>query len=216
MDEKEILKGNMSFLKRIKVISIIITGITILLWAFWFVINDYFWKHHSGFYSGYREAKYMLFGKPHTIYRYQVRDIGVAAIVLSGIAIIFLIYYFYCSKMNLTVTNKRIYGKTAFGRRVDLPIDMISAVGTRVFKGITVSTSSGIISFLGISNQEEVHKAITDLLMERQNKPKPTTQIKQEIPQSNADELKKYKELLDSGIITQEEFDAKKKQLLGL
>ena len=33
---------------------------------------------------------------------------------------------------------------------------------------------------------------------------------------SNADELKKYKDLLDSGIISQEEFDAKKKQLLGL
>ena len=36
---------------------------------------------------------------------------------------------------------------------------------------------------------------------------------------SNADvisQLKGYKELLDSGIITQEEFDAKKKQLLGL
>lgn len=33
---------------------------------------------------------------------------------------------------------------------------------------------------------------------------------------SEADELKKFKELLDMGIITQEEFDAKKKQLLGL
>ena len=33
---------------------------------------------------------------------------------------------------------------------------------------------------------------------------------------SSADELKKYKELLDSGVITQEEFDNKKKQLLGL
>ena len=33
---------------------------------------------------------------------------------------------------------------------------------------------------------------------------------------SNADELKKFKELLDTGIITQEEFEAKKKQLLGL
>ncbi len=33
---------------------------------------------------------------------------------------------------------------------------------------------------------------------------------------STADELKKYKDLLDSGVITQEEFDAKKKQLLGL
>lgn len=30
------------------------------------------------------------------------------------------------------------------------------------------------------------------------------------------DELKKLKELLDLGIVTQEEFDAKKKQLLGL
>ena len=33
---------------------------------------------------------------------------------------------------------------------------------------------------------------------------------------SVADELKKFKELLDMGVITQEEFDAKKKQLLGL
>lgn len=30
------------------------------------------------------------------------------------------------------------------------------------------------------------------------------------------DELKKYKGLLDSGVITQEEYDEKKKQLLGL
>ena len=35
-------------------------------------------------------------------------------------------------------------------------------------------------------------------------------------PVSSADEIRKFKELLDSGIITQEEFDAKKKQLLGL
>lgn len=33
---------------------------------------------------------------------------------------------------------------------------------------------------------------------------------------SVADELKTYKDLLDSGVLTQEEFDAKKKQLLGL
>lgn len=33
---------------------------------------------------------------------------------------------------------------------------------------------------------------------------------------SSADELKKFKELLDAGAITQEEFDTKKKQLLGL
>ncbi|MBO4403956.1 MAG: SHOCT domain-containing protein [Treponema sp.] len=32
----------------------------------------------------------------------------------------------------------------------------------------------------------------------------------------NADELVKLKKLLDDGIITQEDFDAKKKELLGL
>jgi len=35
-------------------------------------------------------------------------------------------------------------------------------------------------------------------------------------PMSEADELLKFKQLLDAGAITQEEFDAKKKQLLGL
>ena len=38
----------------------------------------------------------------------------------------------------------------------------------------------------------------------------------QETPISVTEELKNFKELLDCGIITQEEFDAKKKQLLGL
>lgn len=42
------------------------------------------------------------------------------------------------------------------------------------------------------------------------------TQNTQQATLSQADELKKFKDLLDSGIITQEEFDQKKKQLLGL
>lgn len=36
------------------------------------------------------------------------------------------------------------------------------------------------------------------------------------IPSSEADEIKKYKDLLDNNAITQEEFDEKKKQLLNL
>lgn len=40
--------------------------------------------------------------------------------------------------------------------------------------------------------------------------------VSQTVAVSSADELKKFKELLDAGIITQDEFDAKKKQLLGL
>lgn len=37
-----------------------------------------------------------------------------------------------------------------------------------------------------------------------------------EKPQDRTEELRKYKELLDAGVITEEEFEAKKKQILGL
>lgn len=136
-------------------------------------------------------------------------------IILSAFGLIFLLAN---RKVSLTVTNKRVFGTAKWGKRIDLPIDMISSVATIMLGGIAVSTSSGSIRFMGVKNNAEIHKAISKLLLERQGKEKPvtTTTIKQEIPQSNADELKKYKELLDMGVITQEEFDAKKKQLLGL
>lgn len=124
--------------------------------------------------------------------------------------------YLWLHNYELTITDKRAYGKTAFGKRVDLPLDSISAVGSSWLKGIAVATASGRISFLLIKNQDEIHKCVSDLLIERQNKSPSDTTMKQETPRSDAEELKKYKDLLDSGVITQEEFNAKKKQLLGL
>lgn len=117
----------------------------------------------------------------------------------------------------IVVTDKRIYGKVAFGKRVDLPLDSVSAVATTAFtQGVSISTSSGRITFLFLSKKEKIASTIRKLLIERQQKPVAATTIKQEIPQSNAEELRKYKELLDMGVISKEEFDAKKKQLLGL
>lgn len=50
-----------------------------------------------------------------------------------------------------------------------------------------------------------------------QRKELANTTVTFQVPQSSdADEIMKYKTLLDSGVITQEEFDFKKKQLLGL
>lgn len=152
--------------------------------------------------------------------RWLKSDIETAFIIvvlsLVFAAIIGGIVYLWLSKIELIVTDKRVYGKAAFGKRVDLPLDSISAVGSGWPKGIAVSTSSGKIAFLAIKNRDDLHKCISNLLIERQNKAAPASAAKSEISQSNADELKKYKELLDSGVITQGEFDAKKKQLLGL
>ena len=117
--------------------------------------------------------------------------------------------------MDATVTDKRVYGDTSWGKRVDLPVDSISAVASSGMKGIAVATSSGRIVFKFIKNRDEVSRVIGDLLINRQNI-KETVAPVVTVNTSDAEELKKYKELLDMGVITQDEFDAKKKQLLGL
>ena len=127
-----------------------------------------------------------------------------------------MLLYIACAKVAITVTDKRVYGTALWGKRVDLPLDAISAVSTTMLKGIGVATSSGLISFKMIENNEDVHRAISNLLIARQGKQTVAPVVKQEIAKSDADELKKYKDLLNSGIITQEEFDEKKKQILGL
>ena len=137
-------------------------------------------------------------------------------LIIPVFALIAALLYNGWSKIELTVSDKRVYGCAAFGKRVDLPLDAISAVGTSAFNGIAITTASGAIKFSMMDNCDELHRCVSKLLVERQNKPAAVTTIKQEVPQSNADELKKYKELLDMGIITQEEFDSKKKQLLNL
>ena len=141
--------------------------------------------------------------------------------VILDLGLLFSIYSFILwlsIKSNcITVTSKRVYGVTAWNKRVDLPLNQISAVSTSWLKGIAVGTSSGRIVFKAIENYIEVHKEITSLLAAKQDAPAtPSATIKQELPLSNAEELKKYKDLLDMGVISQEEFDAKKKQLLGL
>lgn len=143
-------------------------------------------------------------------------DNGFVIAMYAGIlsTILALFFRWEMSNCELTVTNRRVTGKASFGKTVDLPLNQISAVGLGVFSRISVATSSGRIHFWFIKNRTEVHSALTEIIGKVQieaaysQKHTPTT--------SNADELKKYKELLDSGIISQEEFDAKKKQLLGL
>lgn len=138
------------------------------------------------------------------------------AVISAAIGLISVVIYGITMTCDLVVTDKRVYGKAGFGKRVDLPIDSISAVATSIFNGITVATSSGRISFFAIRNRDEIHNELSALLVGRQRKPAAVSVTRQESPVSNADELKKFKELLDCGAITQEEFDAKKKQLLGL
>lgn len=139
-------------------------------------------------------------------------------LVCCGVLLAIVLLNIPLKQIKMVVTDKRVYGRTLFGKQVDLPLDSISAVSTSILDGISVATSSGIIQFCGLKNRDEIYNEIKKILAERQSKEvkasTSVTNITQE--QSSADELKKFKDLLDGGIITQEEFDTKKKQLLGL
>ena len=194
--EQKIVTSNNDYAKKLLKVSWMVFGIAVVaflgigLTDIWRIMEDLF---------GYAFSSMIA---------YVLMAVAIVSLVL-------LIFAFSIQKVELTVTNKRVYGATKFGKRVDLPLDSVSAVSMSSFKGIAIGTSSGRIVFKGIGNRDEIYEAVNKLIIERQEKAS-AAPSKQETPLGGLDELKKVKELLDAGIITQEEFDAKKKQLLGL
>ena len=93
-----------------------------------------------------------------------------------------------------------------------------SMLGGNESKGgiLNAASDENTITFTSQKNSEaqKIHDYLNNKL--RELKAAKNTPIVQAAPISTADELKKFKELLDMGIISQEEFDTKKKQLLGL
>ncbi len=66
-------------------------------------------------------------------------------------------------KPELTITDKYIIGKGVF-KKVALPVKQITAVGTGIFKSISITTAKGIVSFCFVSNNEEIFTTIYNLL----------------------------------------------------
>ena len=79
-------------------------------------------------------------------------------------------------------------------------------------KGGTMSAVKDENTITFIKSELELARELVELIESKRHETKsePTQQL------SAADELIKYKGLLDAGVLTQEEFDAKKKQLLGI
>ena len=93
---------------------------------------------------------------------------------------------------------------------------MVSAYSTKKwFNVVAVATASGITKFSLIENYAEIGNVLSQLINQRQENTQ--RNAAHSSPKSDSmDDLLKLKSLLDSGIITQEEFELKKKQLLGL
>lgn len=214
MNERTIITGKKGSTSKLMIIALCLFSIGFL----WFLLNlgdcreyvPYYDKHHE-YHSDFFEFMIYDFAG------YSVLNYCMPALIYVGVILGFwgIIHCLAYRKVSITVTDKRVYGTAAWGKRVDLPLDKISAVATSFGHGIAVSTSSGAIRFKAIKNNTEVHSEISKLLLNRQEKTTvPTNTVSTQ--KSNSEELREYKKLLDDGIISQTEFDEKKKKLLGL
>lgn len=133
-------------------------------------------------------------------------------------AVLVALCYVSNTGVELVITDKRVYGKAFPGKRVDIPVDSISSVGKGILNTICVASSSGRILFTLLQNSETAFEEVNKLLLTRQEnvKNEETDNVVNSIPLSLADEIKKFNQLYQDGILTKEEFDEKKKQLLGL
>ena len=185
-------------------------------WYYWDIVYDY---NFARFY-------FNEFFNFSCLYGYLL-ILAIAAIIAG------LILKGNTEKCEIIVTNKRVYGKLPHRKPADIPMNQIRRVSKCPAKGVGVRADGAISRFLLIDNQEEVIKAISHMMADYEQHPVPpvgpapqpipaappagpASQPAPAAPYNEVEILKQYKELLDAGIITQEEFDAKKKQVLGL
>ena len=121
------------------------------------------------------------------------------------------VQYISEKKMEITVKDNAIIATRKNGQNVEFLLKDIKSVETTRAGGLLITGAGIKYKINQISNGEEIKEAIMDMLAKM-----PTGESTVVVPVSDAKSIKEYKELLDAGIITQEEFDAKKKQLLGL
>lgn len=156
--------------------------------------------------------------------------VGVIIIVLSIFVIALKLYTQDAAKeCSIELTSEGINGRRKrIGAKAGLrlPIEKIDSifVTETVFdkirggKTLGIRSNTGVIKFVCVQNADEFVTAANKAIEENKkaNRTAPVAPAPVVQATSNADELKKYKDLLDIGVITQEEFEAKKKQILGL
>ena len=166
-------------------------------WYYWCVIYDTFGEFFT--------AEFFNF---ECYYGYMIM-LGVVALIVG------IIMKSNTEKCEITVSNEAISGKLPHGKTVHIPLNQITAINRSSFNGVSITSIGNVSNFHCIENREEVMKAISYLLANPQQSSAQPTQSAS-ANGNEAEQLKRLKDLLDSGVLTQEEFDAKKKQILGL
>lgn len=133
-------------------------------------------------------------------------------LIIIGLSVA-LYYILKFGLIKVVVTDKMVKVKGyELTKNLEIPIDSISSVGEDGFfvKQLSIASATGKF-VLPIQDHIEVKNIITKLLTERRS-----AQTVSSNSNSVTNELGQYKEMFDKGMITQEDYENKKKQILGL
>lgn len=221
MEQNIVIKGTPQ--KNKPALITIIVGVVLLLASF--VVASYVFDNVDGYkYFGYGIGGWYTWC---VIYDFEFGEFFIGEffnfecyygymIMLGVVALIVgIIMKSNTEKCEITVTNEVISGKLPHGKAVHIPLNQITAINRSSFNGVSITSIGNVSNFHCIENREEVMKAISYLLANPQQSSAQPAQSAS-ANDSEAEQLKRLKDLLDSGVLTQEEFDAKKKQILGL
>lgn len=131
--------------------------------------------------------------------------------ILFLVIVILNIYYLIDKKTEIVVKKDILICKKKNGKSIQVLLKNITSVEIIRLKGLKVLGNGFRYKIILVKNNEEIRNEIMKLLSENA---KDTTKSKEN--DANINELKKYKQLLDDGTITKEEFDKKKAELLNL
>lgn len=160
-----------------------------------------------GFYGGYHN-----YLPDHNFFTYYLSKSVYFNIwiVITFLVILINLYYLLDKNTGIIIENNLVTYRKLNRKRKQFMLADIKSVETTFLKGLKISGNGIKQRLILIKNNEEIKNAIIEELSNVSDNDIIETDI------SSADKLQKYKNLLDNGTITQEEFDAKKKQLLNL
>lgn len=189
----------------------------------WFDISFYYYNLESGYYSPYTGGSY--------IYEEAIIAVTVIFLLLCSIPLLLeAIQKRQRQNTSLTISGSTVYGSYdsfLFKKSFDMPIEKVESITVssnfadeiRTGKTLELRSASGNIKLHFVQNAEEIvdAKASTTEKIKKEEEIVSTNHDAPQVTLSEADKieaLKKYKELKDQGIITEEEFETKKSQLL--
>lgn len=193
------------------------------------------WYDASGYWGTYTTTSYYYYygyqipyEVSHPIYRHSwyPEEMFTTYLAIACLLVSLCVFIAYIIKANnkMSVSPATVTGVNSFGKSVKMPVEFISNASVKSFdSSIAVTYLGKTHKYFMFSNNIALAQTINEaksgtLVADKSNKAVEMTNVqtvKNDVANS-AEEIKQLKELLDMGVITQEDFDTKKKQILGL